>query len=86
MHFVIRETAETTKLRVVYDASAKANEKAPSLNDCLNPGLALKNKLMHQRSYQITRLVLGQGWRHTVSLLPQGLSPTYQERDPKQAC
>ena len=54
---VIRETAETTKLRVVYDASAKANEKAPSLNDCLNPGLALQNKLwsvlVHQRSYPV---------------------------------
>ena len=31
---VVRETAESTKIRIVYDASARANEKAPSLNDC----------------------------------------------------
>ena len=29
---VVREGAETTKLRVVYDASARAHETAPSLN------------------------------------------------------
>ena len=33
---VVRETAETTKLRIVYNASAKAHEKVPSLNDCLD--------------------------------------------------
>ena len=32
---VIKETAETTKLCIVYDASAKANDKSPSLNECL---------------------------------------------------
>ena len=35
---VVRESAETTKLRVVYDASARAHSGAPSLNECLNPG------------------------------------------------
>ena len=35
---VIRETAESTKTRIVYDASARANEKSPSLNDCLETG------------------------------------------------
>ena len=35
---VLRESAETTKLHVVYDASARANSGAPSLNKCLNPG------------------------------------------------
>ena len=35
---VIRESAESTKLRIVFDASAKANEKSPSLNDCLETG------------------------------------------------
>lgn len=42
---VIRETAESTKIRIVYDASARANEKAPSLNDCLETGPPLQNSL-----------------------------------------
>ena len=35
---VIREGAESTKIRVVFDASARPNEKSPSLNDCLETG------------------------------------------------
>ena len=42
---VIRETAESTKLRIVYDASARAHEKAPSLNECLETGPPLQNLL-----------------------------------------
>ena len=42
---VIRETAESTKMRVVYDCSARAAAGVPSLNDCLHPGPALQNKL-----------------------------------------
>ena len=34
---VIRQTSETTKLRIVYDASCKVNSEV-SLNDCLEPG------------------------------------------------
>ena len=42
---VVRETAETTKVRIVYDASTKANNEAPSLNQYLNPGPPLQNDL-----------------------------------------
>ena len=42
---VVRESAESTKLRIVYDASARASEKAPSLNECLHVGPPLQNKL-----------------------------------------
>ena len=42
---VVRESAESTKVQIVYDASAKANEKVPSLNDCLETGLPIQNKL-----------------------------------------
>ena len=41
----MRATAESTKLRIVYDASARAFNSAPSLNDCLNTGPPLQNKL-----------------------------------------
>ena len=37
-HEVIRVDKETTKLRVVYDASARAGRNSPSLNDCLYVG------------------------------------------------
>ena len=42
---VIREEAASTKVRIVYDASAKAHPDAVSLNDCLYPGPPLQNKL-----------------------------------------
>ena len=42
---VIRETAETTKLRVVYDCSAHGEKGAASLNDCLETGPSLQNKI-----------------------------------------
>ena len=33
---VLRENAESTKIRIVYDASARANASAPSLNESRN--------------------------------------------------
>ncbi|XP_028413530.1 uncharacterized protein LOC114536366 [Dendronephthya gigantea] len=42
---VVRENAETTKTRIVYDASARQREDAPSLNDCLVTGPPLHNQL-----------------------------------------
>ena len=54
---VVKENAETTKLRVVYDASAKEQPNSPSLNECLNPGPSLQNTLwnvlVRQRSYPV---------------------------------
>ena len=38
---VVRKEAASTKLRVVYDVSARANPNAPSFNECLYPGPAL---------------------------------------------
>ena len=42
---VVRESAESTKLRIVYDASARASDSSPCLNECLNPGPPLQNQL-----------------------------------------
>ena len=54
---VIRETAETTNMRIVYDASARAMPESPSLNECLYSGPPLQNKLwdilVRQRAYPI---------------------------------
>lgn len=38
---VIRKEASTTKLRVVYDASAKSGKESAPLNDCLHKGPSL---------------------------------------------
>ena len=54
-HAVIRHDKETTKLRVVYDASARSG--GPSLNDCLYTGPKFNqnvcNILLRYRSYQV---------------------------------
>ena len=42
---VIRENAATTKMRIVYDASARAKDTAPSLNGCLETGPPLQNQI-----------------------------------------
>ena len=42
---VVKQSAETTMLRVVYDASAKESATDPSLNECLNPAPLLQNHL-----------------------------------------
>ena len=42
---VIRKDAETTKLRIVYDASAKEGKNGKSLNDCLHTGPSLNPQL-----------------------------------------
>lgn len=43
-HAVIRRDKSTTKMRIVYDASAKEN--GPSLNDCLYTGPALAQNIL----------------------------------------
>ena len=43
---VIRESAKSTKLRIVYDVSAKANNSTVSLNDCLETGPPLQIHFM----------------------------------------
>lgn len=42
---VMRKDSETTKLRIVYDASANERSDVPSLNDCLSRVPPLQNQL-----------------------------------------
>ena len=56
---VVKQSTETTKLRIVYDGSARDNDKAPSLNECLQTGPPLQNHLWK---------VLVRGRFHPVSL------------------
>ena len=42
---VFKQSVETTKLRIVCDASAKETSDKPSLNECFHPGPPLQNQL-----------------------------------------
>ena len=44
---MIRESAEKTKIRIFYDASAKPNKDSVSLNGCQETGPPLQNSLWH---------------------------------------
>jgi len=46
---VIRESAESTKVQIVFNASARSNKKSTSLNDCLETGPPLQNLLWDVR-------------------------------------
>ena len=48
----IRESVETIKIRIVYDASAKPNKDSVSLNECLKTGPTAKFSAGY--SYKIT--------------------------------
>ena len=43
--YIPHNAAESTKVRIVYDASGRAYEKAPSLNEYLETGPPLQNLL-----------------------------------------
>ena len=42
---VVCKNAESTEIRIVYDASARVNASVPSLNECLEIGPSLQNQL-----------------------------------------
>ena len=56
-HAVVREEAETTKVRVVFDASCRESRNSVSLNDCLHVGPSLTplifDILLRFRNYKV---------------------------------
>ena len=42
---VIRDSTESTKVQIVFDASARVDDKSPSLSDCLETGTSLQNQI-----------------------------------------
>ena len=56
---VICESAESTKIRIVFDGSARGNERSPSLSDCFETGPPLQNLLWN---------VLVRNWFKAVAL------------------
>eukprot|EP00112_Aurelia_sp_Birch-Aquarium-sp1_P000365 Seg1032.2 transcript_id=Seg1032.2/GoldUCD/mRNA.D3Y31 product="hypothetical protein" protein_id=Seg1032.2/GoldUCD/D3Y31 len=44
---VVRENAQSTRVRIVYDASAKADSESSSLNECLDIGPPLQQKILN---------------------------------------
>ena len=60
-HAVVRCDKETTKVRVVYDASARSD--GPSFNDCLHAGPKLNQKILdilstkRQRRYELSMML-----------------------------
>ena len=56
-HAVVRQDKEATKVRMVYDTSARSD--GPSLSDCLHPGLKFDQRIfnsllrfrVHRRSH-----------------------------------
>ena len=44
---VLNQSAETTELWIVYDGSARNDNKAPSMNECLRAGPPLQNQRFH---------------------------------------
>ena len=71
---VIRDEAETTRLRSIYDCSAKENMHLPSLNDCLEIGPSLQPLIFdimlrnHMKKYCITRVSFRSRWIHWIEM------------------
>ena len=74
-HGVIREDKETTKLRIVFDGSAKSEADHFSLNDCLEKGpnltLNIFDILVKFRTYPIGMVADIEKAFHQISITPE---------------
>ena len=61
---VIRDSSETTKMRIVYDASARVYDAAPFVNECLESGPPAAKSVMESAS---TRTFQCSGYRRRHS-------------------
>lgn len=70
----MRESAHSTKLRIVYDAPTRAHPEASSLNNFLNSGPPLQNRLwdvlvrMRFHPVVLTRDLKQAGWKECITL------------------
>ena len=64
---VLRENAESTKIRIVDDASARANASAPSLNECLEIGPPLQDQLWNVLKPFLQKNYKKAGWLLLIS-------------------
>ena len=72
---VVREAEETTKVRIVYDASAKISLKDESLNECLETGSSLQNLILDILTQSRFRPM----WRYGESLFANANSRMWEE-------
>ena len=64
---MLRNDKQTTKLRVVYDGSAKTKIDPLSLNNCLTTGPNMIPRLFDVNSYQVSMAGSSSNGRHCLS-------------------
>ena len=84
---VVRENAQSTKMRIVYDTSARANASVPSLNECREIGPPLQNQLynlfIRNRFYPVT--IAGDLKQALLQIHVRSLTLSLVKRSGKQA-
>ena len=87
---VIREEAQSAKMRIVYDCSAKSDPQSPSLNDCLEVGPPLQPMILdimlrnRMHKYCMTRHIKELVAAHMLSRLMNHVKQTLENQPIKE--